>query len=135
MYGTMNTNADGSFRTLAYEEWLGEPQSGDINQGAGVSTSQLQNPNVSLPTGANKLATLSGPVTSPWIWVIVIGILILTRVIHEKGGGTSATVSIGLDSLWRVGLLAMVWFYGAKVALPLVIKDPGNPLRQFVGAV
>lgn len=104
---------DTSNRSLAWEEFLGEPQSGDFNQGQGVSTSQLQNPNVSL-AGAN--ATGSG-FTAPIVAVTILVLLVLIKIVTEKAGKSSefSSVRIGTENLLIVTLLAALGIYIIKV--------------------
>lgn len=118
------------------EEWLGQPQQGDFDQGAGVSTSQLANPNVQIAEHRTGLA--SGPVfvQSPMIWVIIAVVLVVIKVLTEKAGeaGEFRTVRIGLENFLIVGLLASLFIYAAKFASAAASWVPG-PVKQFFGVV
>jgi len=121
------------YTRLAEAEYLGEPQSGDQEMGVGVSTSQLQNPNVSLPTKtAVPLAT--GMWQWPATFIIIAVLLILGKVITEKAGKDSefATVRIGLENFWVVGSLSVLFIFAMKMSAYLL---KWAPAIQFFGFV
>jgi hypothetical protein len=117
------------------EELLGLPNIGDANQGQGVSTSQLQNPNVGL-TGKGPLA--SGPplTQSPAIWIGAILLLVALKLVVEKGGDKSefSSIRIGFEAWVVVGLLAATFFYAIRTGVNAWPGAPGA-LKQFVGAI
>lgn len=116
------------------EEWLGEPQQGDFSQGAGVSTSQLQNPNVQII----EHHAPAGPVwvQSPMIFLVIAIILVVVKVLTEKAGeaGEFRTVRIGLENFFIVGLLAALFIYAAKFVSATASWVP-TPVKQFFGVV
>ncbi len=118
------------------EQWLGEPQSGDFSQGNGVSTSQLQNPNVQIAEHRSGIA--SGPVfvQSPMIFVLIVVLLIIVKVLSEKAGeaGEFRTVRIGLENFLIVGLLASLFIYSMKLTSAVASWVPAS-VKQFFGVV
>jgi hypothetical protein len=125
-------------RSLAYEEWLGEPQSGDFDQGAGVSTSQLQNPNVSIEehkapasgTGKNVPALLQ----SPGVWLGLLALLVVVRFVEHYGGrdGEFKSIRLGLENWFKVGLLSATFLFAAKT-LTTIYRV--GPITQFFGSL
>ena len=123
----------------AEEQYLGSPTSGDFSQGHGVSTSQLANPNVTLEENHPQLASGPAWTQSPGVWVVVVVILIATKLITEKGGEKSefASVRIGFESWFVVGLLAASFIYAGKVGTA-TLRATGGPIgaiKQFFGAL
>lgn len=126
---------DDTVHSLAYEEWLGEPHSGDFSLGEGTSTSQLQNPNISL--AANRAGSgISGPalLQSPLMVAIIIALLVGVKLTTEKAGERSefSTVRIGLENLFIVGTMAALWIFGNRIAAVWFSKNfPNNFTRSW----
>jgi hypothetical protein len=123
---------NGSYVSLAEAEYLGEPTSGDFDMGAGVSTSQLQNPNVSLKSSKQNNAPAWQQ--SPGAWVMLLVLLVVCKLIAERAGKESefATVRIGLENWLLVGLMAATFIYAGKMVFFMV---KFAPLTQFFGAI
>jgi hypothetical protein len=125
-------------RSLAYEEWLGEPQSGDFDQGSGVSTSQLQNPNVSIeahkPNASGTSASLPAYMQSPGVWFLLLALLVVVRIVEHYGGRESEFkgVRIGLENWAKVGLLSATFLYAAKTLTTIYRL---GPITQFFGSL
>lgn len=134
----MNT----AYVPLAYEEWLGEPNSGDFDQGAGTSTSQLQNPNVTIPKNQAKAVPGAPWQQSPGFWIMLFLLLAGTKIIIEKAGEKSefASVRIGLENWWIVGVLAATFIFANRISSYLLKSYfPTNQLviayNQFFGSI
>ena len=114
------------------EQWLGDPQAGDFNQGAGTPTAALSNPNVTL---AGARAFTGTPwAQSPGIWIVAALILVVFGVIHAKHKDEYKTPRVGLESWFMVGLMAATWIYVFKTGATAVAGMP-KPLKQFFGAL
>jgi len=132
----MNTSS------LAYEEWLGEPNSGDFDMGGGVSTSQLANPNVSIPKNQSKAAPGAPWQQSPGFWVFLGLLIIGVKYVTEKGGEKSefSTTRVGLENFLIVGTLASLFIYGNRISSYLLKSwMPNNQVvvayNQFFGSI
>lgn len=134
------------FGRVVTEDTLGDIHPGDLNMGAGVSTSQLANPNVPI-TEPELEATKDARVgrqhslimESPGIWAVAIVLLILTKIVAEGAGNKAefATVRIGLENLFVVGTMAAIWFFILKGSAALI---SGNnwftaAFKQFAGLI
>jgi hypothetical protein len=124
---------DVQYTSLAQEEWLGEPHPGDQDQGVGVSTSQLQNPNVSLASTKNATGA-TGFFQSPAMWVFLAVLLVVVKFVAEKAGKREefATVRIGLENWFLVGTMAALYFFAAKL---VAYKTRIPVLMQFFGFI
>lgn len=122
-------------------EWLGEPEAGSFNMGGGISTPALANPNVSLEESSKNKGKISGGLLmqSPGVWIVVVVLLIAVKLIAEKAGEKSefASVRVGLENWFVVGLLAVTFLYVFKTSVALL---PGNSnmvkaIKQFGGVI
>lgn len=122
----------GDYVPLREEQWLGDPSSGDIDQGQGVSTSQLQNPNISLAPARAKQA--GSPGLGFYTWGFALVLLIVVKVVAERAGNAEEfrTVRVGLENFFIVGTMAALWFFGLKV---IAYLTKWNPLVQFAGFI
>ncbi len=125
--------ADGTVTQLRDEQWLGDPNDGDINQGVGFSTSQLQNPNVSIPSNAVSKAA-GAPGLGVYTWLFAFGLLVLVKFVSERAGKDEEfrTVRIGLENIFIVGTMSALWFFALKIA---AYKTKWPPLVQFAGFI
>jgi hypothetical protein len=139
---------------------LGNIEPGDLQQGSGLSTSQLGRVTISRNDDMRQAGRAAGEAmgksglqnagealmgkkvhggSSLMIFGIIVGLLLLIRFVAEKAGERSefASVRIGLENLAVVGLLATIWIYGEKIAVALLPWDNSftDALREFVGVV
>lgn len=139
---------------------LGDIHSGDLNQGKGVSTSQLQRVTVSPFQGDRDVRadaedaagrstlgniaahamskTRSGAGSSLGVWAVLFVLLVLVKIVTEKAGEASefATVRIGLENWFVVGALALTFGYVFKVGAALLPSTgrAAMAIREFAGA-
>ncbi len=125
--------SDQSYTPLAVAEYLGDPQTGDFDMGAGLSTSQLQNPNVALPAPAS-LPQATGWFQSPAVLGLVVILLILVKILSEKAGSADEfrTVRVGFENWFIVGALAATWIFVWKT-IALTWRNPA--VLQFFGFI
>ncbi len=118
------------------EEWLGDHRVGDFEQGQGISSAGLANPNITLPALHPGLASGPAFTQSPGIWVLVVAFLVIVKIVSEKAGeaGEFATVKIGLENFLIIGLISSLFIYSAKFASASASWVPG-PVKQFFGVV
>ena len=75
---------------------------------------------------------------SPGVWAIAIGLLVLVKFVTEKAGDKSefASIRIGLESWFVVGLMSATFIYVMKIAsqstIPIISSAAAE---QFFGAV
>jgi hypothetical protein len=139
---------------------LGDIHSGDLQQGRGVSTSQLGRVTVGLSGGdwegppgytaddydaiaraRASNSTLQNVIdtfrSSPAVWLTVIAILVIIKWLAEKDGKASefSTVRIGAENIVLVTLMAMVGTFVIKTSVALVPSDGPTAMavREFVG--
>jgi len=126
-------SATGEYVPLREEQYLGDPSSGDFGQGEGLSTSQLQNPNVSLPNAATK-KTVGAPGLGLYTWLFAVGLLIAVKLVSERAGKAEEfrTVRVGLENLFLVGTMAALWFFVLKL---IAYQTKWAPLVQFAGFI
>lgn len=131
MYTETDTSQGHS--SLAEEQWLGDAHTGDFDMGAGVSTSQLQNPSVTLNQTKGGTGA-AGFFQSPTIWVLIIVVLVITKLLAEKAGKGDEfkTVKIGLENWFIVGALAATWIFAWKMISYLT---KFGPAIQFFGFI
>lgn len=114
---------------------LGNIHSGDLTQGSGVSTVQLQNPNVPL----NPTKTINGSIflQSPLVWAMAIALLIIVKLVAENAGQKSefSSVRVGLENWFVVGVLAATFIYALKTSAALLPSSANwaMVIRQFAG--
>lgn len=119
------------YRSLAQEEWLGEPTQGSFDMGSGVSTSQLQNPNVSI--ASSKQNNAPAWQQSPGAWVLLVVLLIICKLVAERAKPSEfSSVRIGLENWLLVGLMAATFIYAGKITFYMV---KFGPMMQFFGAI
>lgn len=120
---------------FAEEEWLGAPHSGDFEQGTGVSTAQLANPNTDLAS-TRPIATGPAWMQSPGVWAIALLALIGLKLLMEKGGEKSefSSIRIGAESWVVIGLMSVTFLYAFRVSMAAWTNGPGA-LKQFAGAL
>lgn len=115
-------------------QWLGDPHMGDVDQGVGVSTSQMANVNVAIGE-ARPIA--SGPplMQSPGVWIFIALLLVGVKYLSESAGEKSefATTRIGLENWFINGSMAATFFYVTKIGATL-LPVPGA-VKQFFGAI
>lgn len=116
----------------AEAQFLGDPQQGTFDQGVGVSTQQLQNPNTTL--GENRRIA-SGPawMQSLGVLVGVVIFLAIVEAIIRRGGEGGARARIGIENSFLISLMVAAWFYMYKTAAPL-LPLPGA-VKQFIGTI
>jgi hypothetical protein len=129
----MYADIDQDGPAFAEAQYLGDPQSGTFNMGDGVSTQQLQNPNVSIREN-RRIAGGHPWMQSLGVALVVILILIGLEALLRKGGENGARVRIGLENLLYITAMAAVGFYMLKTGVGVWKGAPGA-LKQFVGAI
>ena len=125
--------ANGEYVPLRDEQTSGDPSSGDFEQGVGLSTSQLQNPNVSLASSSAK-AAVGKPGLGLYTWLFALGLLIAVKLVSERAGKAEEfrTVRVGLENLFLVGTMAALWFFCLKL---IAYQTKWAPLVQFAGFI
>jgi hypothetical protein len=126
------TDDDYTYTPLREEQFLGDPSAGDFDMGAGVSSSQLQNPNVSL-SGRQK-PTTGAPGLGMYTFAFAIVLLVVVKIVAERAGNAEEfrTVRVGLENFFVVGTMAALWFFAIKMVAYLT---KWNPLVQFAGFI
>lgn len=121
-------NPTGEYVPLREEQFLGDPSQGDVEQGVGYSTSQLQNPNISLSSSA-KVST-GPPGLGFGTWAFIVALLILCKVVAERAGNPEEfrSVRVGLENFWVVGTMSALFIFALKMVAYLL---RWNPLSQF----
>lgn len=125
-------NPDEEFIGGAGEDYRGEPTQGEFEQGSGVATQQLQNPNVT--RAQSHVPTGPWYSQSPGVWVALAAFLFAFALIHRSHTDEYKRVRIGLENWWVVGLLAATFIYVFKTGTAAVAGVPA-PIRQFFGAL
>lgn len=114
------------------EEWLGDPQQGTFEQGNGVATQQLQNPNVTL---AGAKAPAAGSFQKLLMVLgVAFAILVGLAFIHRQHADEYKRVRIGLENWFVVGLMAATWIFIFKTGVTATANAPA-PVKQFFGAL
>lgn len=117
---------------FAEANWLGDPQVGSFSMGDGVSTQQLQNPNVSIHENT-RIASGHPWSQSLGVLAVVILVLVVLEAIIRKSGEGGARMRVGVENSFLAALMVAVWFYIFKTSAPL-LPVPGA-VKQFVGVI
>lgn len=122
----------GIYAEVQEEQWLGEPQQGNFDQGVGVSTQQLQNPNTTVQH--TSVSSAHPFMQSPGVWIGIIAVLFLFALIHRKHTDEYKRVRVGFDAWFIVGLMSATFIYAFKVGTAAIPQTP-HAIRQFFGSL
>jgi hypothetical protein len=144
MYQAVDTGSYDGFvgeggQQFAEAEYLGEPSSGSFQEGAGVSTSQLMNPNVTIEDNQRpKIGTGTAFMQSPGVWVFIVVMLFLFRAVFENlRSEKDPTVAMLTFEQWFLGGLSVATFLYAARTGSQMLQNGGwtGAVKQFFGAV
>ena len=149
----------GTVEPELYADTLGNIEPGDLQQGVGISTSQLgrvgisradtdrsQSHAVTDAAGKTGLQNVGEAITGQkdhGTSLMVVGVFILllalVKYVTEKAGdkGEFASVRVGFENLFIIGTMASLWIYGEKIAVALLPWNNAfvRALKEFVGIV